>query len=149
MAKFQTTIVTAGKTATGICIPDEIIEKMGAGKKPPVKVTLNAYTYRSTVAVMGAKFMVGVSADIRAASGVKGGDNLWVEIELDNDTREVVLPPDFKKALDENVKAKKHFESLSYSKQKNHITLIEQAKSEETRLKRIAKALNDLLSEKK
>lgn len=146
MAKFQTTILTAGKTATGICIPDDIIEKLNAGKKPPVKVTLNGYTYVSTVAVMGGKYMVGVSADVRAAAGVKGGDKLTVEIELDTEVREVTLPPDFKKALDKDPKAKKFFESLSYSRQKNHVTIIEQAKTEETRLRRIEKSVNDLVA---
>lgn len=146
MAKFQTTILTAGKTATGICIPNDIIEKLNAGKKPPVKVTLNGYTYFSTVAVMGGKYMVGVSADVRAAAGVKGGDKLTVEIELDTEVREVTLPPDFKKALDKDPKAKKFFESLSYSRQKNHVTIIEQAKTEETRLRRIEKSVNDLVA---
>lgn len=146
MAKFQTTILTAGKTATGICIPNDIIEKLNAGKKPPVKVTLNGYTYVSTVAVMGGKYMVGVSADVRAAAGVKGGDKLTVEIELDTEVREVTLPPDFKKALDKDPKAKKFFESLSYSRQKNHVTIIEQAKTEETRLRRIEKSVNDLVA---
>lgn len=144
MAKFETIILTAGKTATGICIPDDVIEKFGAGKKPPVKVTLNGYTYRSTVAVMDGKFMVGVSANVRAAAGVKGGDKLTVEIELDTEVREVTLLPDLKKALDKNPKAKKFFETLSYSKQKNYITIIEQAKTDETRQRRIEKAINDL-----
>ena len=89
MAKFQTTILTSGKTATGICIPDDIIEKLGSGKKPPVKVTLNGYTYRSTVAVMGGKYMVGVNAGVREAAGVAGGDKLTVEIELDTEERKV------------------------------------------------------------
>ncbi|MEO6868464.1 MAG: YdeI/OmpD-associated family protein [Ginsengibacter sp.] len=137
MAKFKTTILTAGKTATGICIPDQIIESFNAGRKPPIKITLNKYTYRSTVAVMGGKYMVGVSADIREASGVKGGDTLTVEIELDTKERTVDLPEDFKRSLDKNLNAKEIFHALSYSKQKNHVTLIEQARTEETRKKRI------------
>ena len=130
MAKFQTTILTAGKTATGICIPDEIVEALNGGKKPPIKITLNGYTYRGTVAVMGGKYMVGVNAGIREASGVKGGDTLNVEIELDTDERKVELPADFKK-------------------QKNHITLIEQAKTDETRQKRIDKSIANLIANKK
>ena len=149
MAKFKTTILTAGKTATGICIPGEIVEALNAGKKPPIKVTLNGYTYRSTVAVMGGKYMVGVNADIRAASGVKGGDILNVEIELDTEERKVELPADFKKALDKNSDAKKFFLTLSYSKQKNHVTLITQARTDETRLKRIDKSIADLIANKK
>ena len=100
--KFNTTILTAGKTATGICIPDDIIEKLGAGKKPPIKVTLNGYTYRSTVAVMGGKYMVGVNADVRDAAGVKGGDKLTVEIALDTEERTVEVPAEFQKMLNKN-----------------------------------------------
>ncbi len=148
MAKFKTTILTAGKTATGISIPKEIIESLNAGKKPPIKVTLNGYNYRSTVAVMGGKYMVGVSADIREAARVKGGDTLIVEIELDNEERKVLLPLDFKKTLEKTPKAKKFFETLSYSKQKNHVTLIELAKTDATRQKRIAKSIADLLENK-
>lgn len=149
MAKFKTTILTAGKTATGICIPDQIIESFNAGKKPPIKVTLNGFTYRSTVAVMGGKYMVGVSADVREAAGVKGGDTLTIDIELDSEERKVELPDDFKKSLDKNLKAKKCFQELSYSKQKNHVTLIDQAKTEITRQKRIAKSIADLIEGKK
>ena len=103
MAKFQTTILTSGKTATGICIPDDIIEKLGSGKKPPVKVTLNGYTYRSTVAVMGGKYMVGVNAGVREAAGVAGGDKLTVEIELDTEERKFSIPAAIKKELYEVV----------------------------------------------
>ena len=149
MAKFETTILTAGKTATGICIPDDIIEKLNAGKKPPVKVTINSFTYQSTVAVMSGKYMVGVSADVRAAAGVKGGDKLIVEIVIDTEAREVSIPPDFKKVLGKNAKAKKFFESLSYSRQKNYVTIIEQARTVETRQRRIEKSLADLIAGKK
>ncbi|MEP6676983.1 MAG: YdeI/OmpD-associated family protein [Ferruginibacter sp.] len=149
MAKFQTSILTAGKTATGICIPDDIIEKLGAGKKPRIKVTLNGYTYRSTVAVMGGKYMVGVNAAVREASGVKGGDKLTVEIELDTEERKVSVPPGLKKALDKNPKAKKFFETLSYSKQKVHTDLIAQAKTEETLQRRIEKSISELNAGKK
>jgi hypothetical protein len=144
MAKFNTTILKAGKTATGICIPNEIIATLNARKKPPVKVTLNGYTYKSTVAVMGGKYMVGVSADIRKAAGVEGGETLDVEIELDTEERKVELPLDFKTALDKNTNANSVFQSVSYSKQKNYVTLIEQAKTDETRKKRIEKFIEEL-----
>jgi hypothetical protein len=147
--KFQTIILTSGKTATGICVPDGIVEKMGAGKKPPVKATINKYTYRSTIAVMGGVFMVGVNADVREKAGVKGGDKINVAIELDTEEREVTVPPDFKKALDKNAAAKKFYEGLSYSRRKNYVTIIEQAKTDETRQRRIEKALDDLKAGRK
>lgn len=142
---FKTVLLTAGKTATGIKIPPKIIEKFGAGKKPPIKVTINGFTYRSTVAVMGGNFMVGVNAENREGAKVKGGDKIDVTIELDTQPRELELPAAFKKALDKNAKAKKTFESLSYSKQKVHVLPIANAKTDETRNRNIDKAINALI----
>src|SRR2546430_15698274 len=97
---FRTTLLQAGKTATGIEIPPEIVAKLGSSKRPPVRVTINGtYTYRNTVAVMGGKFMVGVSAEHRAGAGVAGGDVIDVELALDDAPRTVDVPPDFARAL--------------------------------------------------
>jgi len=145
---FDTTILQIGNN-TGICVPEEIVERLGAGKKPPVTVTVNNYTYRNTIAVMGGKFMIGVSADIRNKTGIKGGDEVTVELELDNEPREVILPSDFKVALDENLNAKKFFEGLSYSNKQRYVLPIGQAKTEETRQRRIEKAIRNLSDGKK
>jgi hypothetical protein len=72
--RFRTTVQQAGKTATGIQVPEAVVEALGSGKRPPVKVTINGYTYRSTVAVVGGAHMVGVSAESRAGAGIAGGD---------------------------------------------------------------------------
>src|SRR5689334_6586877 len=98
--KFSTVLLTAKKTATGIQIPDDIIEKLGGGKKPLVKVTINNFTYRSAVAVMGGVYMVGVNADNREAAKVKGGDKIELTIELDTEERIVEVPIEFQKQLD-------------------------------------------------
>ena len=147
--KFKTTLLLAGKTATGFVVPDDIVEKLGAGKKPPVKVTIKGYTYRNTVAVMGGQFMIGVSADHRAKAGVNAGDTVEIGIELDTEPREVTVPPDLQKALAKNPAAKKFFDSLSYSHRRRHVMVIEEAKTEETRLKRIEKAIVMLKEGKK
>ncbi|MEA2844373.1 MAG: hypothetical protein QOJ69_2044, partial [Actinomycetota bacterium] len=97
--RFRTTLELGGKTATGIRVPDEVVEGLGSGKRPPVRVTINGHTYRSTVAVMGGAFMVGVSAEERSKAGVAAGDEVDVDIELDTEPREVVVPPDFAAAL--------------------------------------------------
>lgn len=139
MATFKTTLLTAGKTATGIKIPPEIIEKLGAGKKPPVKVTINGFTYRSTVAVMGGDYMVGVSAENREGAKVKGGDKIEVSIELDTEPRKLELPAEFKKALDKNAKAKKHLRVYPIAKRKfmlRRLLLLKQVKQETGILKR-------------
>lgn len=143
-ATFKTTLLQAGKTATGIKIPPEIIEKLGAGKKPPVKVTINGFTYRSTVAVMGGAFMVGVNAENRIGANVNGGDAIEVAIELDTEPRVVEVPADFQKILDKNPDAKKKFVTLSYSRQKELVVPITDAKTEETKQRRIEKALKTL-----
>lgn len=142
--KFRTTILASGGTTTGIHVPDEVVAALGTSRKPAVSVTLNGYTYRSTVAVMGGKFMVGVSADVRAKSGVKGGDTLDVEIELDTAPRVLEIPADFAAALATEPAAKAAFEALSYSNKRRHTMPIEDAKSPETRARRIEKSLENL-----
>src|SRR5215213_8957422 len=97
--KFRTTLELGGKTATGFQIPAEVVEALGSGKRPTVRVTINGYTYRNTVAVMGGVFMLGVSAEHRAAAGVQAGNEIDVDIELDTAPREVTVPPDFADAL--------------------------------------------------
>jgi hypothetical protein len=142
--KFKTELLQAKKTATGIQVPDEIVEKLGAGKKPPVCITINGYTYRSTIAVMGGVYMVGVSAEHRAGANVKGGDMIEVTIELDTKPREVELPESFINALNKNAAAKKKFEALSYSKQLTLVLPVKNAKTEETAQRNILKAINAL-----
>ncbi|TMB56174.1 MAG: DUF1905 domain-containing protein [Chloroflexi bacterium] len=142
--RFRTTILQAGKTATGIHIPDEVVEALGAGRRPPVRVTVNGYAYRSTVAVVDGRFMVGVSADNRAAAGVKGGDEVDVQIELDTAPRELSVPADFAAALDAEPAARATFDALSYSNRSFHVLSIEGAKTDETRQRRIAKSVTVL-----
>jgi len=142
--RFRTTIEQGGKTATGIRIPDEVVEALGSGKRPPVRVTINGYTYRSTVAVMGGVYMVGVSAENRAGAGVAGGDEVDVDLELDTAPREVVVPPDLAAALDAEPTARRTFDGLSYSNKSWHVLQVDGAKSDETRQRRIAKSVEAL-----
>ena len=139
--RFRTTVEQAGKTATGIEVPSTVVEGLGAGKRPPVRVTINGFTYRSTVATMDGRFMVGVSAENRAGAKVAGGDVVEVDIELDTAPRVVEVPKDFAAALKKDARAKATFESLSYSNQNSHVSSIEGAKTEETRQRRIAKSI--------
>jgi hypothetical protein len=139
--KFRTRILQAGKTATGIEFPPKVVEALGAGKRPPVRVTINGYTFRSTVAVMGGKYMLGINADVRAAAGVAGGDMVDVDAELDIAPREVTVPPELSKALARNLKAKAVFEQLSYSKKRLYTLPIENAKTDETRQRNLDKAI--------
>jgi len=144
--KFRSTLELGGKTATGLEVPPKVVVSLGSGKRPPVRVTIKGHTYRSTVAPMGGKFYLPVSAENREAAGVAAGDRLEVSVELDTAPREVVEPPDFKKALDRSKQARKAFDSLSYTRKKEHVLSIEGAKTAETRERRIAKALSALKS---
>ena len=142
--RFHTTILQSGKTAAGIQVPEEIVTALGSGKRPKVAVTINGYTYRSSIAPMNGVFMVGVNSDVRAASGVAGGDEVDVDIELDTAPREVTVPDDFAAALDGTPAARTTFDSLSYSNKSWHVLQIEGAKTDETRQRRIAKSIDAL-----
>ncbi|MGH2401373.1 MAG: YdeI/OmpD-associated family protein [Candidatus Limnocylindria bacterium] len=142
--KFHTTLLQSGATATGFVIPDEVVEALGSGKRPPVRVTINGYTYRNTVAVMGGEYMVGVSAEHRAGAGVAGGDEIDVDIELDTEPREVTVPEDFAAALDAEPAARATFDKLSYSNRSWHVLQVTGAKTDETRQRRIAKSVEIL-----
>ena len=147
--KFRTTVELGGKTATGIQVPPEVVEALGAGRRPAVSVTLNGYTYRSTIAPMGGVYMLPVSAEVRAAAGVQAGDELEVTVERDTAPREVEVPPDFQAALDADPEARGAFERLSYSSKRQHTLAIEGAKSADTRQRRIEKAISTLRASKK
>ncbi len=142
--RFRTTILQTGKTAAGFEIPPGIVEALGSGKRPKVLVTIGGYTYRNTVAVMGGTYMIGVSAEHRAASGVKGGDEVDVDLELDTAPREVVVPADFAAALAAEPEAARTFEGQSFSNKSWHTYQIEDAKTEETRRRRIDRSIEAL-----
>jgi hypothetical protein len=142
--RFRATILTSGKTATGIPVPDEILEGLGGGKRPAVGVTINGYTYRTTIGSADGRPMIPVSAENRAGAGVAGGDEVEVEIALDTAPREVSLPADFAAALERDPEAKRTFDGLSYSLKNYHTQQIEGAKTPETRARRIEKSIATL-----
>jgi Bacteriocin-protection, YdeI or OmpD-Associated/Domain of unknown function (DUF1905) len=142
--RFTTTLELAGKTATGFHVPASVVEALGKGKRPPVVVTINGYSYRNTVAVYGDEYLIGVAAEHRAAAGVKAGDVLEVDLELDTAPREIELPPDFAAALEADGEAQRFFEGLSYSNKRRITLSIEDARTPETRQRRIEKSVTQL-----
>jgi hypothetical protein len=144
--RFRATIALAGKTATGIPVPAEVVEALGSGKKPPVRVTIGGHTYRSTVASRGKRFLVPLSAENREHAGVVAGDQVDVDLELDTEPRTVAVPPDLADALASAPEARQFFDNLSFSQQQWYVIPIEQAKTPETRARRLAKAI-DMLRE--
>ena len=139
--KFRTTIRESDGNATGIEIPAAVIESLGAGKKPPVRLTVNGYAYRSTVATMDGRYMVGFSAAHRAASGLAGGDEVEVEIDLDTEPRTVELPDDFRAALEADAAAMATFNKLSNSNKGYHVSQVTGTTNPETRQRRIEKSV--------
>jgi hypothetical protein len=142
--KFHALIEGAGKTAAGIEVPADVVTALGQTKWPPVRVKILGFTYRSTVATVGGRFMVGVSNEVRANAGVAAGDEVDVEMELDTAPREVAVPPELAKQLASDAAARKAFEALSYSKQRLLVDPVANAKTAETRDRNIAKALSAL-----
>jgi len=137
---FETTLSASGNN-TGIEVPEEIVERLGRGKRPPVVVTVNGHEYRSTVAVMGGRYLIGVSAAVRAATGLKGGDPISVNLKVADTPREVEVPSDFAAAMDEQAPAREFFDQLSNSMQRYHVDNLNAAKSPDTRQRRIDKSV--------
>ncbi len=142
--RFRTTIELGGKTATGFRVPPEVVAGLGRGKRPPVHVTVGGHTYRSTVAAYGDVFMLPLAAEHREAAGVAAGDEVDVDVELDAAPREVTVPPDLAAALGRDEDARGFFDDLSYSNRRRIVLSIEEAKTAETRQRRIAKAVEAL-----
>jgi hypothetical protein len=142
--RFKTTLDSAGKNAAGFRVPREIVEALGKGKRPPFVVTINGYAYRNTVAVYGDEYLIGVAQEHRGPAGVKPGDHIEVDLELDTAPREVEVPADFAAALESSPDAKRFFDSLSYSNKRRITLSIEGAKSAETRQRRIDTSIERL-----
>ena len=136
-----------GKTATGLQVPDEVVDALGGGKRPPVTVTVGAHTYRTTVAPMGGASWIPLAAEHREAAGVQAGQQVDVRVELDTAPRETPLPEDLAVVLDDG--ARTFFEGLAPSHRKEWVRWVEEAKKPETRATRIAKTAEALKAGKK
>jgi hypothetical protein len=139
--RFRTVVQQNGKTALGFEVPPDAIERLGAGKRPPVTVTINGYTYRNSVAVMGGAYMIGVSSEHRGPAGVKGGEEVDVELALDTAPRNVTVPPDLEAALNADAAARATFDRLSYSNKNWHALQVTGTNNPETRARRIEKSI--------
>lgn len=135
---FKAEIRSEGKTATGIPVPEEMVETLAGGKKPLVKASINGYTFRNSVMPYSGEFMLPLSAENREGAGVRAGDQVEVTLELDNEPRIVEIPTDLQLALMNKSGAFELFGSLSYSKRKEFVRQVMDAKTLETRNKRIA-----------
>jgi|SRR5215203_6776691 len=140
--RFRSTVELGGKTATGIPVPDDVIEALGSGNRPPVTITINGYTYRTTAVRMGGRFFVPLSAENREGAGVAAGQSIGVDIEPDTAPREVTLPDDLAAAMDDVARAA--YDGLSYTHRKEWVRWVEEAKKPETRAIRVEKTVAGL-----
>jgi len=145
--RMQGTIRSAGKTAAGMVIPDEVVAALGPSRHPAVRVTIGGYTFRSSIARMGGVFMLPFTAETRAAAHVAAADTIELEIELDSAPRAVSVPPDLAAALDRDPLAKQRFTALSYSNQRRLVIPIEGTKGEVARRRRVEKTVASLHDE--
>lgn len=145
--RFRATVELGGRTATGIQVPDDVITALGSSKRPAVVITINGHSYRTTAVRMGGRYLVPLSAENRTAAGVAAGQDVDVDIELDETPREVALPADLDAALDDRARAA--YEALSYTHRKEWVRWVEEAKKPETREARVRKTVVGLLAGKK
>ena len=139
-AEFDTTLTATGNN-TGIVVPADVIKRLGAGRRPAVIVNVNGHEYRNTVGVMRGQHMVSVSAAVRRETGLKAGDPIHVLLSIADTPREVEMPGDFAAALAAEPSAEAFFKKLPNSLQRYHADNINQAKTQETRQRRIDKAV--------
>ncbi|MCU1478192.1 MAG: hypothetical protein JWQ64_2885 [Subtercola sp.] len=145
---FHTVLKQSGTTATGIVVPQDVYESLGTAKRHAVVVTINGYSYRSTVTPYRGEIMLPASAEVRAGAGIEGGDEIDVDVVLDDQPREVTVPDDFAAALDAVPPARAFFDTLSYSNKRRFTVPIDEAKTPETRQRRIEKAVATLAENK-
>ena len=137
--RFRAVVQLNGKTATGIPVPIDVVEGLGAGKRPKVRVTIGDYVFRTSVAGWGDGYMLSLSAEHRAGAGVAAGDTVDVDLELDTQPRVAEVPADFAAAIDADAAARAFFDGLSYSQKRWFTLSIDGAKTAETRQRRIDK----------
>jgi hypothetical protein len=142
--RFQSVVELGGKTATGIQVPDDVVAELGSGRRPSVRITVGGHTYRTTIASMGGRFLVPLSAANRAAAGVAAGDAVEVDVEVDDAPREVEIPADLQAAFDAAPDARAFFDSLAFSHRKEWARWVEEAKRPETRATRVEKTIAGL-----
>ncbi|GAA2730874.1 hypothetical protein GCM10009867_03240 [Pedococcus aerophilus] len=145
--RFTAELQQTGGTTTGFEVPQEVVDALGGGRRPKVTVTVNGVTYRGSIAPMGGRSWVGVSAENRGLTGTTGGRTYDVDLELDTAPRVVEVPAELAKALADDPDATSAWARLSYSHQRQHALAIEGAKAAETRARRVEKTLAALRGE--
>ncbi len=142
--RWTTTLLPRGPAAA-VVLDDDQVAAIGEGaKRFPVRATINGYSWRTTVTRMGGEFLLGLNRAVREAAGVQAGDTVEVDVELDAAPREVEVPTELAAALAANPAARDAFDALAYTHRKEYARWIAEAKRDETRERRVSKALEML-----
>ena len=141
--RFQAKVIPSGN-ATGVEVPDHVMEALGPQGRPPVSITINGHSWRSRIAAMRGQKLIGISAANRKAAGISEGDIIEVDVDLDVAPREVIEPADLNEALNSRPEAQTSFNRLPFGLRQKHITAIQEAKSAEVRERRISKLVTTL-----
>ncbi|MBL7487944.1 DUF1905 domain-containing protein [Frankia sp. AgB1.9] len=142
--RFRTTVELHGATATGIEVPADVVAELNSGKRPKVTVTIGPHSYQTTVAPMGGRYLVPLSAENRRAAKVAAGDEVEVELVLDVAPRVVEVPDDLAAAIAEVPPAQATFDALAFTHRKEWVRWVVEAKKPETRQTRITKTVEAL-----
>ncbi|MEO9150754.1 MAG: YdeI/OmpD-associated family protein [Lapillicoccus sp.] len=136
--RFRAELEAHGRTATGVAVPEEVIAALGAGRRAPVRATINGYTWRTSIGAMGGRALVGVNAEARTGAGVVAGEVVEIDLEHDPEPRTIEVPPDLAAALSASPVAAAAFAALSHSNRRRHVEAVLAAKRPETRSNRVA-----------
>jgi hypothetical protein len=139
--RYRTTLLLFGPNNTAIPVPDEILASFGRGRRVPVVVTVNGYAYRTTTAPYTGQTLIPFNAAHRTATGLRGGEEIEVDLVTDDAPRQVDIPADLATAFEGAPEAEAFFATLSYTNRRSFTTWIEGAKKPETRVARVGKAV--------
>lgn len=139
--KLTAELELTGRTTTGFEVAESVVADLGGGGHPKVVVTVNGYTFRTSIARMGGRFLLGVSGERRQEAGIAAGDVLEIDVSLDTAPREVDMPPDLATAVAGDPSAQAFWDTLSHSKQEWHVLQVTSAKKAETRAARIERSV--------
>jgi hypothetical protein len=136
--EFTAELEATGGTTTGFVVPDDVVEGLGAGRRPKVVVSVAGHTWRTSIASMGGRYLLGASAVVREASGISAGHVYPVTVEVDTAPRTVDVPEDLAVALAADPDAASTWAGLTYSQQRQHAEAVLAAKKPETRARRVS-----------
>ncbi|MBT8487405.1 MAG: DUF1905 domain-containing protein [Gemmatimonadetes bacterium] len=137
-------IEAGGGGGAFVLVPFDVKDVFGSGR-PRVRALIDGHEYRGSIANMGQGPCLGIRKDVRAAIGKDVGDTVHIEVEVDTAPRVVDVPDELAAAFAGSPEAGTRYEALSYTHRKEFATWVAEAKKEETRLRRAARAVEMIL----